>query len=344
MVRKHAINTIITITAFLFFIIITSGCGLRKEAVLTGRTMGTSWRVKVIISYFDTSKNLDDAINHRLQEINRSMSLYEKQSEIINFNAHRSSDKFKVSDDFMSVLLTGKRLYEETNGAWDATIRPVVNLWGFGDTGREKKVPNEQSIKQNLSHVSFDSIKILDNNFLVKTDPDMTLDFGSIAKGFGVDEIADLIRSKGYSDFIVEIGGEVYASGARLDGKHWRIGINMPDKDSDFSDIYKVIIVSEKAVATSGNYRNFFEKKEKLYSHVIDPRTGMPCDNGVVSVSVIAGSCTYADGLATALMIMGHTEGIDLVDKKKGVECLIIVKEEDGSFINYFSKNFNNEG
>jgi thiamine biosynthesis lipoprotein len=272
------------------------------------------------------------------------MSLYERESEIKNLNAHRSTDKFRVSDDFMSVLLTGKQLYKETDGAWDATIRPLVNLWGFGDTGKDYNVPGEHSIKHNLSHVSFDAIEILDNNFIVKTDPALTLDFGSIAKGFGVDEVAGVIRSRGYSDFIVEIGGEVYASGTRLDGKRWRIGINMPDKQSDFNDIYKVIIVSGKAVATSGNYRNFFEKKERLYSHVIDPRTGMPCDNGVVSVSVIAGSCTYADGLATALMVMGHTEGIDFVDKKNGVECLIIVKEKDGSLTNYFSKNFNNEG
>ena len=160
----------------------------------------------------------------------------------------------------MTVFKTGKQLYEETDGAWDATIRPLVNLWGFGDTGREKKVPDETSIKSNLSHVSFDSIKILDKNFLMKTDPEITLDFGSIAKGFGVDEVAGVIREKGYSDFIVEIGGEVYASGTRMDGKRWRIGINMPDKESDFQDVYKVIIVSEKAVATSGNYRNFFEK------------------------------------------------------------------------------------
>jgi len=335
---------ILIIFTALFFTAAAWGCGFKKEVVLTGKTMGTNWRVKVVTGYFDTSKPLDEAIKNRLREINKSMSLYERDSEIKRLNGHRSSGKFRVSDDFMSVLLTGKQLYKETNGAWDATIRPLVNLWGFGDAGKDYKVPGARIIKRNLSHVSFDSIHILDGNFIVKTDPELTLDFGSIAKGFGVDEVAGVIRSRGYSDFIVEIGGEVYASGTRLDGKRWRIGINMPDKDSDFNDVYKVIIVSGKAVATSGNYRNFFEKKEKLYSHVIDPRTGMPCDNGVVSASVIAGSCTYADGLATALMAMGHTEGVDFVDKKKGVECLVIVKETDGSLTNYFSKNFNDEG
>jgi len=205
-------------------------------------------------------------------------------------------------------------------------------------------VPDKSLIESRLSHVSFASIKIPDKSFLIKTDPEVTLDFGSIAKGYGVDEVAGVLREKGYSDFIVEIGGEVYASGNRLDGKSWRVGINMPDINSDFHDVYKVIIISGRAVATSGNYRNFFEKQEKVYSHVIDPRTGRPVENGVVSASVIAGSCMYADGLATALMVMGHTKGLEFVDKTKNVECLIIVKEKDGSLTNYFSKHFHDEG
>ena len=327
----------------LFVSMVACGCGLKKEFVLTGKTMGTTWRVKVVAGYFDDSKSLDTAIKTRLQKINDSMSLYNKGSEIIRLNEHQSSDKFRVSNDFMTVLKAGKKIYEQTNGAWDATIRPLVNLWGFGDNDRTQHVPDKRRIKTELSHVSFDSIKILDDHFLTKTDPAITLDFGSIAKGFGVDEIAGVIREKGYSDFIVEIGGEVYASGTRMDGNRWRIGINMPDEESGFNDVYKVIIISEKAVATSGNYRNFFKQKEKVYSHVIDPRTGMPCDNGVVSASVIAESCTYADGLATALMVMGHVEGIDFVNKTKNVECLIIVKEKDGSLTNYFSTHFNNE-
>lgn len=340
--RKQTI--LITIFAALLFAVFTNGCGLKKEIVLTGKTMGTNWRVKVVAGHFDNTDNLDDAIKKRLQEINKSMSLYDKESEIHKLNEHRTPDKFYVSDDFMTVVEAGKRLYMETSGAWDATIRPLVNLWGFGDTERDKKVPDKSLIESRLSHVSFASIKIPDKNFLIKTDPEVTLDFGSIAKGYGVDEVADVIREKGYSDFIVEIGGEVYASGNRLDGKSWRVGINMPDINSDFHDVYKVIIISGRAVATSGNYRNFFEKQEKVYSHVIDPRTGRPVENGVVSASVIAGSCMYADGLATALMVMGHTKGLEFVDKTKNVECLIIVKEKDGSLTNYFSKHFHDEG
>jgi FAD:protein FMN transferase len=342
MVRKQKL--IIIISAAILFTMFTNGCGLKKEIVLTGKTMGTNWRVKAVSGYFDNGEELDDAIKKRLLEINKSMSLYDKDSEIRKLNKQPSSDRFHVSDDFMTVLEAGKRLYEETSGAWDATIRPLVNLWGFGDTKREKKVPDKSHIENRLSHVSFDSIAILDKNIISKTRPEVTLDFGSIAKGFGVDEIADVIRKMGYSDFIVEIGGEVYASGLRMDGKNWRIGINLPDKNSDFNEVYKVIIVSEKAVATSGNYRNFFEKQEKIYSHVIDPRTGRPVENGVVSASVIAESCMYADGLATALMVMGHVKGIELVNKTKNVECFIIVKEKDGSLTNYFSRHFNDEG
>jgi len=330
-----------TVLIFFVTLLLCSGCSLKKEVILTGKTMGTNWRVKVVAGYFDNTKKLDEAIKKRLQKINKSMSLYDKESEICKLNAHRSLEKFHVSNDFLAVIKTGKKLYTETRGAWDATIRPLVNLWGFGDAERKKEVPDESNIKRRLSHVSFESIRILDKNFLVKTDPDVTLDFGSIAKGFGVDQISSVIKENGYSDLIVEIGGEVYASGSRLDGKNWRIGINMPDKSSSFNEVYKVITISEKAVATSGDYRNFFEEQKKTYSHVIDPRTGRPVENGVVSVSVIAGSCTYADGLATALMVMGHNKGIELVNKTKNVECLIIVKEKDGTLTNYFSRNFN---
>ncbi len=331
------------VAIFIIVLLFSAGCSLKKEVVLTGKTMGTNWRVKVISGYFDNAEKLDETIKDRLLEINKSMSLYDKKSEICKLNAHRSTEKFHVSSDFMAVLTTGKKLYSETRGAWDATIRPLVNLWGFGDVERKKEVPDESNIKSRLAQVSFAYIKVLDKNFVVKSNPEVTLDFGSIAKGFGVDQVACVIKGKGYSDFIVEIGGEVYASGSRQDGKNWRIGINMPDKNSSFHEVYKVVMISGKAVATSGDYRNFFEKQENIYSHVIDPRTGRPVENGVVSVSVIAGSCTYADGLATALMVMGHEKGIELVDNIKNVECLIIVRDKDGALTNYFSRHFNDD-
>jgi len=175
---------------------------------------------------------------------------------------------------------------------------------------------------------------------LVKRTAHVQLDLASIAKGYGVDQVSALLRNTGYADFLVEIGGEVYASGIRSDGKPWRIGINRPDKDARHDDVYKVVRLHNAGFATSGDYRNFFERHGRRYSHVIDPRTGYPVSNAVVSASVIADSCTFADGLATALMVLGPEKGLGVVAALDGVECLIIVREDDGILMEHGSKGF----
>ena len=159
------------------------------------------------------------------------------------------------------------------------------------------------------------SVKLMisEKGYLSKRNPHVSLDLGSIAKGYGVDQVAEVIRNNGIKNFLVEIGGEVYASGCKIDGGYWLVGINMPDKDALIGDIYKTVRLKNKALATSGDYRNFFEKKGAFYSHVIDPRTGYPVKNGIVSVSVVADDCTFADGLATAIMVAGHEKGLELV-------------------------------
>jgi thiamine biosynthesis lipoprotein len=155
-----------------------------------------------------------------------------------------------------------------------------------------------------------------------------------------VDQIAKLIQDKGIKNYLVEIGGEVYAEGYRKDGGKWRIGINKPEKGTPFNQIYKIVSLYNKAMATSGDYRNFFEKNGKIYSHIIDPKTGYPVSNRVVSVSIIADSCTYADGLATAVMVMGPQKGIDLINRLENIEGLIIVMENDGRLTDHVSKGF----
>lgn len=138
----------------------------------------------------------------------------------------------------------------------------------------------------------------------------------------------------------MEIGGEVFAAGFRKDGKEWRIGINKPQKNAPIDQVYKVLNLQDKGFATSGDYRNYFEVNQKRFSHVIDPRNGYPVDNGVVSVSIIANTCTFADGLATAVMVLGHKKGIDLVNRLDNAECFIVVNREDGALIDHYSKGF----
>ena len=171
----------------------------------------------------------------------------------------------------------------------------------------------------------------------------MTLDLSSIAKGYGVDQVAELVRREGFTDFIVEIGGEVRAGGTRRDGRPWRVGINRPRADALPDELYRVAFLRDEAFATSGDYRNFFARDGVRYSHVLDPRTGRPVTNRVVSVSIRAPDCTLADGLATAVMVMGAEAGLALVERLDGVEGLVVVETPEGGLQDHPSTGFRSE-
>ncbi|MBF0397039.1 MAG: FAD:protein FMN transferase, partial [Desulfobacterales bacterium] len=246
-----------------------------------------------------------------------------------------------VSDDFFNVIISAKEVYELTKGAWDGTINPFMKIWRFHDLKNIKKIPEKELIAQTLMQVGFDKIEISKEKYLRKKNPAITIDLASIAKGYAVDAVSSLIIKETKSnDFLVEIGGEVFASGFRKDGKKWRVGINTPDNNASYDSVYKIVTLHDMAMATSGNYRNFFELDGKKYTHIIDPKTGYPIDNGVVSVSVIAKNCTLADGLATGIMVLGYEKGIALVNGLKDIECLIVVKNKENKFIDYYSKGF----
>ena len=329
-------------TAFLIFsLLLFTGCGFKKEVSLSGKTMGTTYHIKVVTGFFKNTKGLKDKVEMRLEQINKSMSTYRKDSEISLFNAFdRIGEKFYISDDFFNVMKVAKDIYKLTGGAWDGTIKPIVNLWGFGNSKNKKRTPEKSEIKALLPEIGFNYIEISSNRYLVKRKASISLDLASIAKGYTVDQIAALIRTNGIKNFLVEIGGEVFAAGLRNDGKKWRVGINSPKKDAPFDKIYKVISLYDKGFATSGDYRIFFEFKGKRFSHIIDPRNGHPIDNGVVSVSIVADTCTFADGLATAVMILGVEKGLKLVNSLDHTECLIVVQKDDGTLIDHYSKGF----
>jgi thiamine biosynthesis lipoprotein len=316
-------------------------CEAKREHLIQGRTMGTTYQVKIVAGDHQGIGRLKNKIDARLVKINHSMSTYKKESEISRFNELRQTGRaFEISDDFYRVMRTARIIFELSEGAWDGTVNPLVDLWGFGRAGRQTNLPQKQQIAALLPEIGFEKIQISANGVLMKKSKTITLDLSSIAKGYGVDEVAQIIKKAGFDDFLVEIGGEIFASGQRKDGKSWRLGINRPRKDAAFNEVYKIVDLDNEAFATSGDYRNFFEVDGIRYSHVIDPRTGYPVSNGVVSVSIIAGNCTLADGLATAVMVMGTEKGLDLINRLEGVEGLIIVEKPDGSFSDYYSENF----
>jgi thiamine biosynthesis lipoprotein len=310
--------------------LLAAACAPRVERRIEGRTMGTTYHVTLVGVTAARAAALRVLIDARLEQVNDSMSTYRPESEVSRFNrCGRAGEPFAVSADMIAVLGTSARVFTVSGGSWDATVMPLVDLWGFGPAGPVDRPPADAAVKAALAHVGFSLVE-LRGNALVKHDPKVTLDLSSIAKGYGVDQVAALLRREGVSDFIVEIGGEVYAAGSRGDGHAWRVGINRPRTDAAPDDVFGVALLRDQAFATSGDYRNYFASGGVRYSHVIDPRTGRPIANGVVSVSVRAADCTLADGLATAVMVMGAEDGLAMLEKLKDVEGLVVAEGSDG--------------
>ena len=329
------------VMAAVFFM---AACSMKTTDRFAGRTMGTTYHIQVVASRFQPTAYLAERIQARLAEINRSMSTYLPDSEISRFNAMGTApERICVSGDFFQVLAVAADLFRLTGGAWDGTVAPLVNLWGFGPAPQKGAAPAGQAIARVLEQVGFDRILTDPDGCLSKSTPEVTLDLASIAKGYGVDAVADLIRNEGFQDFLVEIGGEVFASGRRPDGNAWRVGINRPDPSAPANQVYRALSLTGKALATSGDYRNFFIQNDVRYSHLIDPRSGYPVGNGVVSASVIAPTCTLADGLATALAVMGPEAGLALVNTIDGIDCLIVVHDAQGRLVDHASSGFGHQ-
>ncbi len=313
----------------------------QREISFSGRTMGTYYSVK-IISHRNVDKfKLKQGVDVCLKLVNKSMSCFIPDSELSKFNKIKAGEPFKISNDFYRVMLQSERLFKMTNGAWDGTVKPLVDIWGFGSKGDINKIPDKSEIIKLRGQIGFDKI-IIRKNTLIKKQSSVTLDLASIAKGYGVDSVGRFLKESGFKNFVIDIGGEVYAAGSKGPGHPWVIGITRPDESFFSRPLYLKIKLKNKAIATSGDYRNFIKVKGKIFSHIIDPSTGYPIDNGVVSASVIAGTCTFADGLATALMVMGHKKGVALVNSLKNTECLIIVKQSNGTLKSFESTNFKN--
>jgi len=328
-------------TIYVLVAIFTAGSGYAKEALISGETMGTTYHIKVVTDNLHKISGLKDKVDKRLEEINKSMSTYRKDSEISRFNALKiPRQKFKVSRDFAQVIMESKKLHRLTGGAWDGSIYPLVNLWGFGISKKRNRLPAKEKITRLLKNVGFNYIDLVDGRYLLKKKASVSIDLSSIAKGYAVDRVSELIKNNNIRNYLVEIGGEVYASGVKNDGQCWKIGVNRPQKEAAYDDIYQIIRLKDKAFATSGDYRKFFEVKGKRYSHILDPKTGYPVANSVVSVSIIANTCAYADGLATAVMVMGTRKGLELVNSLPDVEALIVVRQSDNQLLDFTSIGF----
>jgi FAD:protein FMN transferase len=243
----------------------------------TGKTMGTTYHIIILADSGQSTKGIQEKIDQKLEDINQSMSTYRPDSQISRFNAlKKANEKFAVSEDFLEVLLVSRTVFQLTDGAWDGTVNPLVNLWGFMSEKLPTNLPDKNEINKILPQIGFDKIIISNDGYILKKNPEILLDLASIAKGHGVDRVSELLLNNGFKNFIVEIGGDLYAQGKNKEGVPWRAGINMPDKNAPFDEVYKVITLSDMAMATSGDYRNLIEIDGQRYPHIIDPKTGYP--------------------------------------------------------------------
>ncbi|WP_236849202.1 FAD:protein FMN transferase [Chania multitudinisentens] len=305
-----------------------AGCGPKQEN-LDGKTMGTYYSIRFIPGKATPAmETLRVGIDKQLEQVNDQMSTYLPDSELSRFNASRAVNKpFPVSAATLEVVLEALRLNRVTDGALDVTVGPLVNLWGFGAEGRPNKVPSVAELEQRRRWTGIDKLSV-EGNALVKHIPELYIDLSSIAKGYGVDVIAQYLQSQHIENYMVDIGGEVRTRGVNGESKPWRIAIERPTASAE-QKVHLVIEPGEMSIATSGDYRNYFEQDGMRYSHTIDPSTGKPIDHNLVSITVINPQCMTADGLATGLNVLGPERGMALANLLD-IPVFMMVKTAEG--------------
>ena len=300
----------------------------RETLRMHGETMGTTWSVQVVEPPADLGRAvLESRIRARLDAVNAEMSTYDPDSELSRFNASASRDWFPVSVGLARVVALALEISELSGGAFDVTVGPLVNLWGFGPGAVRADLPSKDDVDEALARVGHEHLAVRSADpALRKAIAGLYVDLSAIAKGYGVDEVAGLLDAQGLTDYLVEIGGELRGRGLNAKGQPWRIAIERPD--SGVREVFAVVPLRSLAMATSGDYRNFFEVDGQRYSHTIDPATGWPVRHRLASVTVLDARCARADALATALLVLGPDRGLALAERL-GIPALLILREGD---------------
>lgn len=284
-----------------------------------GRIFGTTYHIT-----YQSDDNLKKEIEETLKAVDQEFSMFNPQSTVALINEGKRPT---LSDDFLEVYQLAQQVNKESDGAFDITVAPLVNAWGFGF--KNQQMPNNHQIDSlrrlvGMEHVSLAGAK--GSQYVRFQRPRMMLDFSAIAKGYGTDRVARLLMSHDVANFMVEIGGEVYAKGNSEKRLPWRIGVSKPvdDPDNDAQELETVLNVTNQAMATSGNYRNFYYKGGRKYAHTIDPKTGRPVQHSLLSATVLAPTCAEADAYATSFMVMGLDKARQVLERKKQLKAYFI--------------------
>ena len=330
---------VFSIFAILASIMLLSACQPAQDNLwsLEGRTMGTSYHIKLVApQQFALSKvQLQQQIDAALVAVNDSMSTYQQDSELSKFNRLPADNLFPISAPLRKVLNESIRLQHLSNGVLDVTVGPLVNLWGFGPNARPEVIPSAEELQAARAKVGIEHIQLTEEG-LSKDIDDLYIDLSTIAKGYGVDVVAELLEENAIDDYLVEIGGEMRLAGSKADGSEWRVAVEKPE--TSVRAVQQIISVGNNGLATSGDYRNYHEENGVRYSHLIDPATGKPITHNLVSVTVVHPSCMTADGLATAINVMGLEKGKAFAEENN--LAVMLISRENGEFKTYNSPQF----
>lgn len=318
---------------FLVLLVVGTILIIRQQRVIPYQrsadlVFGTTYHVT-----YQCDSDLTQSIKAALSEVDASLSPFNEHSIISAVNENRP---VKINDIFREVFSMAMNISRETDGAFDITVAPLVNAWGFGF--KHGSMPSKQQVDSLMQIVGYQKIRLTDG-MVLKQDPRIMLDCSAIAKGYGTDRVARLLRSRGVHNFMVEIGGEVVTSGVNPDRLPWRIGVTKPTEDSlnVGNELQTILNVTDKAMATSGNYRNFYYKGGKKYAHTIDPNTGYPVQHSILSATVLAKSCAMADAYATSFMVMGMERAQKVLEHHPELMAYFIYSDDNGEIAVWFS-------
>ena len=293
-----------------------------------GLVFGTMYNIT-----YESENSLRLDIDKELDNFNNSLSMFNPNSIISLSN---KNEDVTVDSLFTNVFQKAMSISEATDGCFDITVAPLVNAWGFGFS--ESMNMNKAKVDSILKFIGWQKVQLKDNK-VVKQDPRIMLDCSAIAKGYSVDVIANLLKRKGVKNFMVDIGGEVVVSGVNASGNNWRIGVSKPDDDplSRNNNLQTILDITDLGIATSGNYRNFYYKDGMKYAHTIDPKTGYPVQDRILSATVIAQDCMTADAYATAFMVMGLDRAKEMTEQHPELDAYFIYSDDKGNYQTYMT-------
>ena len=310
----------------LIALLLIGGCDHAPEVVkISGSKFGTSYHITIVADQ-PAPADLAEQIDAALDVVDLSMSTYKSESELSLFNRLPATETVAASPELWTVLQTSRQVWQQSAGAFDPTVGPLVDLWGFGPQMTNDRIPSDDEIAKALASIGYQYLVLNSDEQTISKALPLRLDLSAVAKGYAVDQVADLLEMLALPDYLVEVGGEMRVSGLNPKGQPWRIAIETPDA---MGQVDNIIALESAAIATSGDYRNYFEKDGKRYSHSIDPRTGRPIEHRLASVTVVADRCIDADAWATAFLVMGDEAALEIANQQSiAVYMLVKAKVE----------------